>query len=525
MRDRSALEAGVRMKRALPLLLALAGCSLRDPRVSSVSCTANSQCSSANVCFLGECRAPAANLSIVRVEVRPPSGSQFGLKDEQRDLRQSILSEFILAVPLSATGTVTQNGAPMVGATVVFSDHDPAIPDRVAQIVAQTDTSGAYRASIPQGLWDVLLLASPLPPLHTGPIDTATPALNFTVPAPTALPELKGTLKSNGTAVAGVRITAVDPQGNPISAPVVSQVDGTYSLLLPPAPTGQVVLQIAPPDAGSAQAASLDPFPIYASVPYQPTIDLQLPDIATVSGRVLDVSGKPLPAVLVYVRSLAMPWSLSRTVTANANGAFSVQVRVGNYLVEAVPPTDAASLALSGQQLVTFPGNGAADLVCPPKVRRYGKVLTPDGRAASADFQVVATRLSDGLLTTRSAPTVSTDSLGVFNLTLDAGRWRFEVAPPSNSPWPRKIVQIDVDGSDVGPSALPDIVLSTPLTVGGVVKGSAPGGAQPKVADALVSFYALDASGHSVFLGSGLTDTNGQYSAVLPDVAQPGASP
>jgi hypothetical protein len=514
------------MRRALPLLLALAACSLRDPHVTSTSCTANSQCSSANVCFLGECRAPAANLSIVRVEVRPPLGSQLGLKDGQLDLRQNILNDFTLTVPLSASGRVTQNGTPMAGATVIFSDHDPAIPDRAAQIVAQTDTSGGYRARIPQGLWDVVLLASPLPPLHTGPIDTATPALDFTVPASTALPELRGTLKSNGTLVAGVRITAVDAQGNPISAPAVSQADGSYSLLLPPAPTGQVVLQIAPPDAGSAQASALDPFPIYASVPYQDTIDLQLPGIATVSGRVMDISGNPLPSVLVYVRSVAMPWSLSRTVTADANGTFSVQVRVGNYLVEAAPAMDAASPALSSQQLVTFPGSGVVDLVCPPKVQRYGKVLTPDVRPVSRDFQVLATRLSDGLLTTRSAPTAATDSLGVYNVTLDSGRWRFEVVPPSDSELPRKIVQIDVDGSDPGPSALPDIILSTPLKVGGVVSGTVPGSSQPPaVENILVSFYALDASQRSVFLGSGLTDVKGQYSAVLPDVAQPGASP
>jgi hypothetical protein len=201
-------------------------------------------------------------------------------------------------------------------------------------------------------------------------------------------------------------------------------------------------------------------------------------------------------------------------------------VRIGNYLVEAVPPTDAASPALSAQQLVTFPGGGSVDLVCPPKVQRYGKVLTPDGRPVSGDFQVLATRLSDGLLTTRAASAASTDSLGVFRVTLDAGRWRFEVVPPSTSPWPRKIVQAELDGSDPGPSALPDIVISSPLTIGGVVKGAALGIATAEpVSGALVSFFALDASGHSILLGSALTDSKGQYSVVLPDVQQPGTTP
>jgi len=43
------------------------------------------------------------------------------------------------------------------------------------------------------------------------------------------------------------------------------------------------------------------------------------------------------------------------------------------------------------------------------------------------------------------------------------------------------------------------------------------------VAGATVSFYSVDAAGaHGVFLGSALTDANGHYKAVLPDVAQPG---
>ena len=516
------------MRPALPLLLLLAACSLRDPRVSSASCTTTSQCSSANVCFLGECRAPASNLSVVRVEVRPPSGSQFGLKDEQRDLRQTIIQDFTLAVPLSGAGTVTQNGSALPGTTVIFSDHDPAIPDRIAQVVAQTDANGGYRARIPQGRWDVVLMAPPLPPLHAGPIDTATPALDFSVPAASALPPLTGTLKSNGTPVAGVTVTVVDAQGNAITAPALTQADGTYSILMPPGAVAQPVLQVSPPgsDPGTGQTLALDPFPTYPSIPYQASIDLQLPATASVSGRAVDATGKALPGVLVYVRSIALPWILSRNVVTDDSGAFSVPVRLGNYLVEAVPATDAASPAISGQQLITLPGNGPVDLICPPKVRRYGKVITPEGRPASADFQVIPTRLSDGLLTTRSAPTASTDSAGGYNITLDAGRWRFEIVPPSNSPWPRKIVQLDLDGSDPGPSALPDIMLSSPLTVGGTVKGPASGSTPaPEVSGALVSFFSLDSSGHSVLLGSALTDSKGVYSTVLPDVQQPGTSP
>jgi len=44
--------------------------------------------------FLGECRAPAANLSVVRADLRPPLGSQFGWKGAELDLRNSVLNDF-----------------------------------------------------------------------------------------------------------------------------------------------------------------------------------------------------------------------------------------------------------------------------------------------------------------------------------------------------------------------------------------------------------------------------------------------
>jgi len=99
----------------------LAACSLREPRVSSSSCTSSGQCSSANVCFLGECRPPAANLSVVRVEVRPPNGSQLAVRTLQVDLHSSVLNDFSLTVPLSGSGTVTQDGSGVDGGTVVFT--------------------------------------------------------------------------------------------------------------------------------------------------------------------------------------------------------------------------------------------------------------------------------------------------------------------------------------------------------------------------------------------------------------------
>jgi len=249
-----------------------------------------------------------------------------------------------------------------------------------------------------------------------------------------------------------------------------------------------------------------------------------LPPAAIVSGRVLDSGGSPVPAARVYVRSVASGWTLARSVAADAAGAFSVTLRAGSYQVQAAPDTDPGAPALSPVQAVEAPSTGV-DLVCPPKVRRYGVVIAPDGKPVGSNFQVLATRLADALITTRTAAGAATDSTATYHLVADPGRWRLEVVPPPDAALPRKIVQFDLDGSDPGESALPAIQLSTALKAGGTVKGSAPGAPDVAVAGAQVSFFALDAQGHGVLLGSGMTDAQGRYNVILPDVGQSSLAP
>jgi hypothetical protein len=527
----AALAQGMPMKRALLLCALLASCSLRDPHASALSCANSAQCSSSDVCFLGECRPPAANLSIVRVEVRPPIASQFGLKEQQLDLRQRVQNDFTLAAALAAAGTVTQEqdgapAAPVPGAIVTMIDHAPVIPDRVEQIVSTTDPSGKYSARVPQGLWDVVVrMPPPLPPIRAGLLDTASPAVDFLLPRTSSFPVLEGGLTfDGGLPLEGASVTALDSQGAAISSPVVSQADGGYALYLPP-DAGQPALQVGPTVAADGGVSPSATFPTYHPLAYGAMIDLPLPPVATLSGRVLDTLDNPVPSALVYVRTVGMSWSLARSVVTDAAGAYSVPLREGSYVVQAAPPPDTNAPALSAQVPVSVPTAGPVDLICPAKVRRFGQVLGPDGRPVAANFQIVATRLADGLVTNRTV-SISTDANGNYRIVADAGRWRFELVPPSDARLPRKIVQVDLDGSDPGESALPTVQISTPLKVWGTVKGTAPGVADSPIAGALVSFFALDASGHSVFLGSAITQTQsssvGQYEVTLPDVAEPG---
>jgi hypothetical protein len=517
------------VRRAIPLAAALAACSLREPRVSNSSCSSSGQCSSANVCFLGECRPPAANLSVVRVEVRPPQGSQFAVRKGQVDLRISTVNDFSLTVPYSGSGTVTQDGSGIDGGTVVFTDSMPVIPDRVEQVVATVDTAGVYRPRLPQGVWDVLVLPAGQPPLRAGPLDTTLyPSFDVALPAAASLTSYDGGLTVNGDGgpVAGASVTAIDSQGAPLSATAVSDPNGGYSLLLPPG-APQFSLQIGPttdPDGGTVQPAALDPFPTYPPLPYAPVIDLPLPPPATLTVRVVDAAGVLVPSARVYVRSVGTEWTLARSVVADT-GQSDVSLREGDYVVQAAPPTDATSPALSAPTPVTLPLGAPFELTCPAKVRRLGQILGPDGRP-SANLQILATRIADGLIPTRTASTTPTDANGVFRFVGDAGSWRLEIVPPADVRLPRTVVGVTVYDTDPQDSSMDPIRLSQPLPAGGIVTGRvSPGGADMLVANAMVSFFSLDSNSHSVLLGSVKTDLAGHYDVVLPDVADPGVGP
>ena len=534
---------------ALPLLVALCACSLRAPRVESTPCSNTSQCDRPAVCFLGECRGHSAKLTLVAAEVQPPTNSPLAAAQSTGiDLSKSVVHDFLLAQPFAAAGTVTQAqdaaAAPSVvpNVLVTFTDHAPVIADRVQQISVRTEASGAYHAPLPPGAWDVLVdLAAPLPPYRpSAPLQTAAPALDLVLPRVGSLVQFQAALTADGGVLAGADVTAVDATGNALSAPAAVQLDGGFSLYLPPNTTAYY-LQVSPPPAdfdGGSAATALSPLPSYDHLPpTTPAIDVVLPAVATLQGKVLDASGAPLSGARVYARSDNMPWSLSRSTVSLADGSYALPLRAGDYLVEAAPVSSPDGPAVSGEQPVNLPPAGAPplNLTCPTKVRAYGRVVRADGSAVSANYQVTATRAADHLLTARTADTVPTNTSGLWFITADPGRYRIEVIPPAGTGLPRKVVQIEL-AAPAGnlQVVLPEIAISPPLTVGGTVcapasppvanaSACAPG-VNPPVANATVSFYALDADGHSVLLGSAPTDAQGRYQAVLPDAAQPGVA-
>ena len=514
------------MKRAL--LLLLTACSLRAPRVDVQACSTTAQCDQGSVCFLGECRHHSQALALVVAEVRPPNDSSVGvLQVKGLDLTVAAVQNFTLVAPLQANGAVVQQQdataatAPVTGAAVTFTQHDPPIPDRVEQVTAQTDPSGQYAAILPQGLWDVLVVPpSPLPPYRPAqPLDTGAPQLQQTLPSANSLVRFNGLAQTpDGGPIEGANLTAVDVSDNALSAPAASQADGGFTLFLPPGASGYF-LQFGPP----ADADAGTPLPSYDRLTAATPLNIDLPPPATLSGTVTDSTGAPVPAARVYARAENMPWTLARSTTAASDGKYTLPLRAGSYVVEAAPSAAVDAPGVSDPADVTLAAASTADFTCPAKVRGFGLITRADGSPVGANYQITATRLADKLVTTRTAFTTATDSAGIWHVVADPGRYRVEIVPTVDSGLPRKIVQIDILTPATPTTAetqLPNIAISPPLLVGGTVQNAA---GQP-VANATVSFFALDTFSHGVLLGSAPTDVKGHYNVVLPDVAQPGAA-
>jgi hypothetical protein len=532
------------------LLLAavsLCACALRDARNSNApACTSSRQCDATYVCFLGQCRGGSINLAIVSAEVRPPNDSQLGqLQQAGIDLRKTVLQDFALQPPISVAGQVTQAqdvgaATPVAGASIVFTDRQPPIPDRVTRVMARSDVSGNYSARLPAGTWDVQVQPPDTQPPQHAPLSlppsggTGSAALNLTLPKASSLLRINGTLSSDAGPLSGARVSASDSSGTALSAPAVS-VDGGFSLLLP-AGTQQYYLHVGPPTDLDGGIPANDPLPNYDDLaPFStdggsPAVVLTLTAPATLQGRVVDATDAGIAGAHVYARTDNTPfWSLQRATTADATGAYSLALREGPYVVEAAPSSDPNTPGVSLEQLVQVSAaSPPLNLQCPPKARAFGLVIKPDGSPAGAGFQITATRLPDRLLTTRTAwvgggPIPgATDAAGLYHLIGDSGPYRVEVIPPVETGLPRKLVQFMLSQAGGAETVLPTIQISPPLEVVGTVHGAAPGALDAPVPGTTVDFFATDASGLTVFLGSGLTDSYGRYRAILPDVANPG---
>lgn len=521
------------MKRAATLLLLASACTLHSAHVDARSCTSNRQCSGGEICFLGECRGRSASLAVVVAEVRPPVDAQLTMLQRGGiNLLQGVTQDFALQPPHAVAGSVRQElpdgGSEAAAASqVIFVAANPPLPDRVPSNTTRSDANGGFTTRLAPGGWSIAVTPpGPLPPAYDFPPVADQSGLDLLLPSQDKLLQVIGTVvfKADGP-VAGARIAAVNAGGDPLSAPAVTDAAGKFTLLLPPGTTSYL-LQVGPSGDTPAQGGDLPTFDaIVPDNPTNPTVVLvDVTPTVVVSGTIS--SGSPLPGVRVSaVNDDSKPWKMLRSAVTDANGAYALTLRSGNWIVDAIPAADAASPGIEERRVSISAPSFTVDLVCPDKARAVGMVVRPDGRPVGAGYTVNATRLPDALVTSRTATSTQTDVYGLYRLTGDRGLYRLEILPPPSTGLPRKIVQVELTGTgqSVG---LPDIALAQPVEVVGRVHGAPSGGVDTFISGATVDFFALDAKGtSSILLGTSVTDVNGQFKAVLPDVPASAIAP
>jgi Carboxypeptidase regulatory-like domain len=489
------------------------------------------------VCFLGECRGSSSQLSVVLAEVRAPVDQQLGVTQRAGiDLRQSALVDFQMQPLLSASGTVLQEVDGQPGATtpvpdagVVLTDATPAISDRAANVVAQTGAAGVFALTFSASTWTVLVIPpAPAPPIRppppASPLSSTVTGLAIVLPAPGQLAHVGGSLLVSGSPLAGALVTAVDGSGQPLSAVARTDANGNFGLQLPPGPP-VYFLNVGPDPKAAATDPAVPAFPLHG--PFTASalgvVDLgALPASATLAGKVVDSRQQLVAGARVLALSLdPTGWVISRQTTTDPSGAFTMTVRAGTYAVEAAPDADPALPGVSDEILATLPA-APLTIACPDKSQGTGVVIRPDGQRVGAGYEITALRLADRLVAARAMHATSTDAAGSFSIVGDRGRYRVDVIPPAASGLPRKIVSVEL-GIAGQITQLPTLRLPSAFTVVGTI-GSVAG--QSPVVGATVDFFALDASGsHSVLIGSGLSDAQGRYRAVLPDVPTPTDQP
>jgi hypothetical protein len=535
---------------ALATMLATLGtaCVLTSSHVESpgaIPCSSNQECPSSSVCFLGECRGNSSQLGIVFAEVRPPSNVPYAPAQRAGlNLRQSggiidfavdgaTIKGHVLQAQDADGGVVP---VPVPGAEVTFVANDAVIPGRPPRAQALTGSAGDFSVLLPAAdagiSWEIDVQAPPLPPkrLFQQTFPAGGPSFDIALPSDGQLVREAGVATQGGTPLAGASVIAVDADGGALSTGTTTDVNGAFSLALPPNPF-PYYLRISGAGATDGGIAPLIPA-FDRTGPFNGPPDagfLALPPPAQLSGTVVDSFQKPVSAARVYALSLlGVGWVYSTSTVTGADGSFTLALLSGKYAIEVAPGTGPNDPAL-GTPMPSDPdvpaGNTvlvSSPIVCGPKVSGQGVVLRPDGSAVGSGTQVTATRLPDQLVSSRSAQATPTDTNGRYTITGDPGQYRVEFVPPLSPPTtlPRKLVTFTLLAQPTQ-QTLPSVHLGSPLEVVGTVRAGANGA---PIGLATVDFFALDSTSHAVVIGTGVTDTTGVYKIVLPDVLNPAAA-
>lgn len=513
-------------------------------------CTTNADCGQGLICFPDGCGDPGSDLKAQITFAQ--QAQEFEIKDLQGAAYNQELSR-----PPFFSGLIRQDTA--IG-PVPFTNS----------LTLKASGSALFIAGVPRR---VELPAQPLNgqyllPVHTGKYftlfafssDTAVPPVwlentsgwtmppggvthqDITFPAQSALVRISGSLLLStalGPVTSPMNVQVLEQNfGRPLSQPAAVDAAGNFSVLASPrALANQYVELLASPRDGTLTSGAIVPSRLFTSVPvgvpFTPLV-LEMGEFGTavsLTGRVLDMDGQPVPAAVIYTERTADNRTnyKSLAVNSDANGNFSVLALPTLSVEDAVtlwvvPPTGSRAGTLAAVMTVPVSGGPVGDLRCPRRIEVRGQVLRPDGSAPASGVSVIAEPVGGvGFL---KPPTFSqegtTTTLGWYGFWVDPGEYRLDFHPSDLLPKVSRRAIIAPQTTDPPlPVQLEPFTLWNGRKLTGQITGFANASATVKTAlpGATVELFRVTVDNGrevSYSLAKTTTDGNGTYSVVLP---------
>jgi hypothetical protein len=558
------------------------------------TCSSNRPCPAGQTCLSVTGATAVTSSTGVCVLATDPSQDQLYLefRDEAQKYPPLQISvtlsvgqnqSFVLRTPLPVSGTITFPGnpltpnlTPVAGADVRLTAHT-GIPGHLVQVDAFADSSGGYSLFLPLGSYSVEVIppaaALPgvvMPPIYLGDTSTdiITLPLSFTLPQPSALPRVTGTVMlADGSPIpaGGMLVTATDAalvdnlpgQIPPSLATPLLTTDGTFSVLLSPKGTP------TPDEAQLHFAASPNaaPFPSFDSNVQPLDLSMVYPgggvlspvimpldvyaEPVQVMGFVEDSSGNPVTSAHILFLTqpgkdgLQPPFNYQAAATSDVNaGAFTVSLFQAwdtsvNYSVLAAPNLGARDVSMESPGLCSPVGgfpvveSREADLsattgVVPPtkeitvnlrcasRVGVNGQVIDADGNPVAGAF-VEATFQPTSDFPSELEFETTADGSGAFSLGVPAGVYTFTLTPPPQDNLPVTVLT----GISVSKSTSLTLPVSKPFNLFGQIFI----GDTRTPFSGVVTAYASNGT-TSIQVASGAVGPEGRYSIIVPDLGR-----
>jgi hypothetical protein len=517
------------VKRALVVAtVALTACADAGLAPLAPTCTDDALCPAGEVCVFGLCLDPS-DQQLSRVDIEIDGGGTLPVQSVfDVDLRTSPRVDIELLAGVLVTGSVVTAGAAPVDAVVV-AQPPRSVPGRVLAPASSTDASGTFSLLAIDGLRYSMTISpssAGLPPRYDIGFDAEADDGAGTQSLEPLLVE-PGAIVVSGTVVAGegagaqgidgldVRVSA---GGRRVSSAARTSLGGEFFLALP-APDVGLTLDILPTVDNPA-------FPrvVIENLVLDASVDLGELSLGAVVGparfvaRVVGADGAPVTGAVIAIRGDVGAGVFTTLLQADDTGAIEGSLPHATYQAIVVGPPQLASAGLLIVDELDVPSSNAEVVfTLPARVPFAGTVIDADGAALPA-ATLTLLRIGDVegareevLADTAIAFSALSDALGQFSLAVDPGLYRVATRPPPGRGAPAFSERVLVGQNGLRR----DRVLPARAVVAGSVSFA---GAPVPSAYLRIFSSIVDERQAAILLGEGVTDDDGAFEIVVPDI-------